>query len=274
MSDWPHRNRARIRTAFRPKFPVPRHRPPLGLAGDPPGHLGLPPGTAPGMVRTMLSRHSSGFLAIIALCVLAGCTTTSNPTLVNLDLAKERVNAYVDSGAYAQEISVVAAQAREWITQRTRQKQAGERLAIVLDIDETALSNLPIMRSVSYGYYETLWDQWIAEAKAPAIDAVHAVYRTARERGVSIFFITGRLEHHRPGTEANLKAAGYSVYASLICKPDGDRSPTSAYKTAQREKITTRGYTVIANIGDQQSDLDGGFAEKTFKLPNPFYLMK
>ena len=37
-------------------------------------------------------------------------------------------------------------------------------------------------------------------------------------------------------------------------------------------KITADGYTIIANLGDQESDLAGGYAEKTFKLPNPFYL--
>jgi acid phosphatase len=31
---------------------------------------------------------------------------------------------------------------------------------------------------------------------------------------------------------------------------------------------------IIANMGDQASDLAGGHAEKTFKLPNPFYLTK
>jgi len=32
-----------------------------------------------------------------------------------------------------------------------------------------------------------------------------------------------------------------------------------------------QGYAIVVNIGDQMSDLDGGFAERTFKLPNPFY---
>jgi hypothetical protein len=31
------------------------------------------------------------------------------------------------------------------------------------------------------------------------------------------------------------------------------------------------GYTIIANMGDQFSDLEGGFSERTYKLPNPFY---
>ena len=43
------------------------------------------------------------------------------------------------------------------------------------------------------------------------------------------------------------------------------------FKAPTRQKIAAMGYTIIANMGDQMSDLDGGFSEKTFKLPNPFY---
>jgi hypothetical protein len=31
---------------------------------------------------------------------------------------------------------------------------------------------------------------------------------------------------------------------------------------------------ITADIDDQASDLEGGDAERTFKLPDPFYLMK
>ena len=31
------------------------------------------------------------------------------------------------------------------------------------------------------------------------------------------------------------------------------------------------GYTIVANMGDQPSDLAGGHAERAFLLPNPFY---
>jgi len=29
--------------------------------------------------------------------------------------------------------------------------------------------------------------------------------------------------------------------------------------------------TIIVNAGDQESDLAGGYAERAYKLPNPFY---
>ena len=32
-----------------------------------------------------------------------------------------------------------------------------------------------------------------------------------------------------------------------------------------------QGFTIIANVGDQPSDLAGGYAERTFLVPNPFY---
>ena len=44
------------------------------------------------------------------------------------------------------------------------------------------------------------------------------------------------------------------------------------YKRGARRKIVRRGYRIIANVGDQRSDLRGGFALRTFKLPNPMYV--
>jgi acid phosphatase len=43
------------------------------------------------------------------------------------------------------------------------------------------------------------------------------------------------------------------------------------FKAPQRGDIEEQGYTIIANVGDQPSDLEGGFAERIYLLPNPFY---
>jgi len=37
------------------------------------------------------------------------------------------------------------------------------------------------------------------------------------------------------------------------------------------EKSLPEGFTIIASFGGQQSDRDGGYTERTDKLPNPFY---
>ena len=37
--------------------------------------------------------------------------------------------------------------------------------------------------------------------------------------------------------------------------------------------LAEQGYTILLSMGDQESDLAGGYAEKTFKLPNPVYYL-
>jgi hypothetical protein len=44
-------------------------------------------------------------------------------------------------------------------------------------------------------------------------------------------------------------------------------------QTGARKDIESRGYTIIANIGDQYSDRAGGHAARAFKLANPFYFL-
>jgi hypothetical protein len=43
--------------------------------------------------------------------------------------------------------------------------------------------------------------------------------------------------------------------------------------TVTRQHIESLGYDIVANFGDQFSDLNGGFADETFKIPNPIYFL-
>jgi hypothetical protein len=49
--------------------------------------------------------------------------------------------------------------------------------------------------------------------------------------------------------------------------------PTIPYKSGTRAYIESQGYDIVADFGDQFSDLLGGFADKTFKMPNPNYYL-
>ena len=114
---------------------------------------------------------------------------------------------------------------------------------------------------------------WIGMARAEAIKPVLALARHARERGVAVFFLTGRPERMRAATEQNLRTAGYE-WTGVLLKPDALTTKSAVeFKAPERRKLVEEGYTIIVNIGDQMSDLDGGFAERTFKLPNPFYFI-
>jgi predicted secreted acid phosphatase len=70
-------------------------------------------------------------------------------------------------------------------------------------------------------------------------------------------------------------------YPSYLNKPEfcaaaitaGSSCATIAYKSGTRAYIESLGYDIVANFGDQFSDLKGGFADKTFKMPNPNYFL-
>lgn len=225
--------------------------------------------TAGGRIKRRWVRRATALVAVGVLAWVSGCATATREP-ANLDLHKRQLRAYVDSGDYRRAIDAVAREAQRWVEERAARGGAG--LTAIFDLDETLLWNWPHMVENDFGYRPAAWTQWVEEGRAPAIESVREVYRAARRLGVQVVFITGRRERDRPGTEKNLRAIGCADYTALICKPNDDRGTSGAYKTRERERLTRTGRTIIANLGDQQSDLEGGFAERTFKLPNPFYL--
>jgi HAD superfamily, subfamily IIIB (Acid phosphatase) len=93
-------------------------------------------------------------------------------------------------------------------------------------------------------------------------------------RRVAVIFITGRPDSERDATLINLDHAGYDGWTELRTRPDRDNFLTvQAYKTAERIKVEAEGYNIIANAGDQMSDIDGEHGGCTFKVPNPFYFI-
>jgi predicted secreted acid phosphatase len=234
--------------------------------------------------RIALLRRLARPAASLALIVLAvGCSTAGGPaaSVPSLVDAKRQVTEYVASGRYDADIAAVVARARTYLTERLAR---GGKLAVVLDIDETSLSNLPQLRANDYGWIVAgpCADPsrgpcgllaWIMLARAEPIRPVLELARFARARGVAVFFLTGRPERLRGATEANLKGAGYE-WTGVILKPDDLVTPSAVdFKAAERRKLVEQGYVIAVNVGDQLSDLDGGDAERTYKLPNPFYFV-
>jgi predicted secreted acid phosphatase len=223
---------------------------------------------------------------LLAAAILSGCaatgsapffaTTTQPANLGDLKLAARE---YKRSGAYDRDLAAVAAAAEAYVVRR-----AGEvvRPALVLDIDETSLTNWPEIEANDFGYIANgpcrlpkgpcgarAWERM---GRAKAIAPTLALFNAAKARGVSVFFLTSRNETQRAATAANLRAVGYRGWSALIMRSAGLRPSSAAdYKAAERAKIAAKGFTIIANVGDQPSDLAGGYAERSFLLPNPFY---
>jgi predicted secreted acid phosphatase len=196
------------------------------------------------------------------------------PEPENLTDTIDRLVRYHDFGQYDYQIRLVANAARDYLDARVRAKRPDEKLAAVFDIDETALSNWQTMLDCGLCSYAVQRKLYPPPSRDPAIQPVLEVFNFAQKNGVAVFFVTGRQESQRAATESNLKEVGYSRWDGLYMQPNGNQEPASVFKPRNREQIVAEGYTIILSIGDQASDLAGCCAERVFKLPNPFYLIK
>ncbi|MGE4045613.1 MAG: HAD family acid phosphatase [Acetobacteraceae bacterium] len=223
------------------------------------------------------------WLAALVAINLAACSApyiSADSQPANVGDAKIAALKYHESGDYDRDLAAAAGLAERWIIETA---PGAHRPALVLDIDETALSNWPIIVRDDFGRPIggpcdlasdgpcgwAAWDQLgVSEPILPTL----SLFRRARSLDIEVFFITGRPENQRAATERNLRNAGYNGYKSLFMVPAGSHFASAAdFKAPIRARIEADGYTIIANVGDQPSDLSGGNAEKSFLLPDPFY---
>ena len=156
---------------------------------------------------------------------------------------------------------------------RPARRHGGARsLALVLDIDETSLSNYTAIAADDFTYGPASQAE-ATDQVGTAIDSTLQLFNDAKAAGVAVFFVTGRPEAQRQDTTENLQREGYSGWKQLYLKPAGTTATTVAYKTGARTDIESQGYRIVANVGDQYSDLAGSHARRAFKLANPFYFL-
>jgi len=201
--------------------------------------------------------------------------TFAEPT--NLSISKQTALQYYSTGSYQRELLQTIQQASQYINQRSENNKHSnhpEKLALILDIDETSLSNFAYMKQNDFGYDKEKFHQYILQASANAIIPTLELYRQAEKKNISIFFITGRPVSEASSTIRNLHHEGYQHWQKIFFKPINYHANTVAiFKSGIRKKIQDQGYTIIASIGDQISDCQGGYTEKCFKLPNPWYFI-
>ena len=229
-----------------------------------------------------------GLTLICTLVSLAHARVVTSPAShapMNLSAETALLRNYYDSGRYMADIAYVDGRAEKFLARCL----SGRKLALVLDIDETALSNWPEMAADDFAYFPhapcrfvrgrpsspcgaLAWDRL---EKAAAIRPTLALFDFAQAHGVTVFFITGRHASERAVTTENLVKAGYVGWnpKNLLMEPNGMHVPSAAdFKAPERKWIEDKlGYTIVVNVGDQRSDLAGGHSEGEFKLPNPFY---
>ena len=255
-----------------------------------PGHGHDPDaGLTPRTSFTMAADGSSG-------------ATQGGEGIPNIDSVKKTIATYYgDPGTgianrtdspYIREMrSIVARQTAQLRQIHDRAVRKGEKPAIVLDADDTTLWTYDMeVADMHFVFDPTEQDVWVQDQRFPATPSMVGLVNTASAMGFTVFGLTGRNDDQKAATVANLTKVGYQGFSSddFFTKWTGvgaSQQPsyitcatasctTVEYKAQTRKHIEQDlGYDIALNIGDQWSDLQGGYADRNLKLPNPTYYL-
>jgi hypothetical protein len=200
-----------------------------------------------------------------------------------------KLHTFNPDGAYAHEVEGIAATAGKYLA--SHNKRNADK-AILFDIDDTTLNTYSYEIYSNFVYNPTSNAAFVNAADPlifPAVPGMVDLEKKALDEGYQVYFLTGRpatpTNDQTAGTIANLEAAGYEVDPSHVYLKDasGATEPwlascaptctTIQYKSLTRQHIESLGVDITANFGDQYSDLSGGFADHTYKIPNPMYYL-
>ncbi|MET7381539.1 HAD family acid phosphatase [Streptomyces sp. NPDC005526] len=206
--------------------------------------------------NTWTRRIGTTAVATVAATTLAAPVgahaATNTPAPATTDVtATAAASGNVDYATWQRDCQAVMDQAMPYLRERIADARPGEKQAIVFDIDNTTLET-------DFGF------SYPQPANKPVLRA--AEY--AQEHGVALFFVTARPGIVKAPTKYNLEYDGYAVDGLYVRGLLDLFKNVADYKTAQRADIESKGYTIIANIGNSATDLSGGHAEQTFKLPD------
>jgi predicted secreted acid phosphatase len=219
-------------------------------------------------------------------------TTTVDPVPNSVDGGDVALHQFDPDGAYAHEVKGIARAAGKYLANHHKRT---ENKSIIFDIDDTTLntysyeiySNFVYNPATNADFVNAGVNGFDSTKVFPAVPGMVDLEKKAMRNGYQVFWLTGRPATQLAGTLANLRADGYTVDESHVylkdlsapylqwCMTDSNGKPctTIEYKSSTRKYIESQGYELVANFGDQFSDLKGGFADRTFKIPNPMYYL-
>ncbi len=261
-------------------------------------------------VLAVLSLAGGGIaIAASAEPAIKTFTPRSERQITNIDVLRQQLRNYygdplgtgvaASDGNYAKEAESVAASAERWLS---RPHRTHGTKAIVLDVDDTTLMTWNYEIFSNWAYNPATNATFVTEQRFPAVFGMVDLVRSAEREGYAVFFLTGRPAAQEAATLGNLTEDGIGVdasypkptdlgngedglftkpavadypdYLKAACAGDPNGSCTTVhYKSATRAHIESLGYDIKASFGDQFSDLKGGHADRTFKLPNPNYFL-
>ncbi|APC94930.1 acid phosphatase [Francisella tularensis subsp. novicida] len=188
-------------------------------------------------------------------------------------MTQQQVISYYESTAHENEVELILARAKKII----QAQQSLQGNAIVLDIDETALNHYYSLKLAGFPQDEnhSIWNELLSRTDVYPIKATLDFYLYCLTSGLKVFFISARFAQYLESTKQALRNAGYVNFEDVFVFPENIEEYNSKdfnnFKAGRRAYIESLGYKILISIGDQSSDLLGGYTLYTLQLPNYLY---
>jgi predicted secreted acid phosphatase len=204
-----------------------------------------------------IRRPATVVVTAVALAALAGVATpasaaTATTTASAATTTAAATSATVTYDQWLSDATAATAPALGYLQRRVAAGSFSGTPAIVLDIDNTSLA--------SYFYPATY--------PTPATPPVLQLAKYATAHGVKVLFVTARPDLIDLATGFDLASVGYTVDGLYSRNPLQLLESIQTFKTDTRRKLVAEGYDIVANVGNNTTDLDGGYADAAFKLPD------
>lgn len=242
------------------------------------------PGLSPKTSFTMRPDGSSG-------------KTAGGESIPNIDSVKSTIRAYynatdgIASKSGSRYITEMKALTRKWRKKLAPSCRTSDRRhqhpAVVFDVDDTTLWTYDMEDgAMGLAFDPALQNTWVQGKRFSAVPSMVKLEKKVKKAGCTVVGLTGRTKSQGKATLRNLKKVGYKGFKkrNFFFKPNaGKKFPkylhctscsTIEYKAGTRKHLEKKRHLhIVANLGDQFSDLKGGHAQKKIKLPNPTYYL-
>jgi len=210
-------------------------------------------------------------LSSVILLLLASCTETTKKEIViekdsvvvinssdHLEMATLWFQSSAEAAAlYHQAFNLAKIRLDEKIKQS---KKGDKKLAIITDLDETAVDNSPFQAKLikeNKQYSSKSWNAWVNEERAKAMPGAVEFYNYAVEQGVHVVYLSNRDHATLDVTIENMKKLGFPN-----CIPENYLLKKEKSDKTERRAVVTKDYEVLLYLGDNLLDFDEFFAKR------------
>ncbi|MBL6646859.1 MAG: 5'-nucleotidase, lipoprotein e(P4) family [Flavobacteriaceae bacterium] len=191
-------------------------------------------------------------LLFLLVVVFAGCTTEHS--------RKDHSIFWQKNSAEYHALCIQAYNIAKTKLDKAIAEQSNQPLAIVADIDETILNNLPYNQMLidsSQSFNQKTWSEWVNKQIATPIPGALDFFNYASKQDVEIIYLSNRSVENYAPTKANLISAGFPFEQETIMLLRGD----DGNKESRRNQLSD--YNIVLLLGDNLADFDERFYKKS-----------